>query len=93
MPGAGPLHTVYPGLCFLRYGREGAKQGSSLRAISWSYNGWTHTSVYFHLLIEMSLAALANGADCGPMNPLQGLTKNLDSDRGLQQVRAARLFS
>ena len=41
----------------------------------------------------MSLAALANGADCGPMNPLQGLTKNLDSDRGLQQVRAARLFS
>ena len=41
----------------------------------------------------MSLAALANGADCGPMNPLQGLTKNLDSDRGLQQVRAAPLFS
>ncbi len=41
----------------------------------------------------MSLAALANGAECGPMNPLQGLTKNLDSDRGLQQVRAARLYS
>ncbi|KAH8993284.1 hypothetical protein EDB86DRAFT_3078770 [Lactarius hatsudake] len=33
----------------------------------------------------MSLAALATGAECGPMNPLQGLTKNLDSDRGLQQ--------
>ncbi|KAI0305437.1 hypothetical protein B0F90DRAFT_1698015 [Multifurca ochricompacta] len=33
----------------------------------------------------MSLAALVNGADCGPVNPLQGLTKNLESDRGLQQ--------
>ncbi|KAF8499718.1 hypothetical protein F5888DRAFT_1802201 [Russula emetica] len=33
----------------------------------------------------MSLATLVNGADCGPLNPLQGLTKNLDSDRGLQQ--------
>ncbi|KAF8270265.1 hypothetical protein EI94DRAFT_1723182 [Lactarius quietus] len=33
----------------------------------------------------MSLAALASGAECGPMNPLQGLTKNLDGDRGLQQ--------
>ncbi|KAH9040144.1 hypothetical protein EDB85DRAFT_1927275 [Lactarius pseudohatsudake] len=33
----------------------------------------------------MSLAALATGAECGPMNPLQGLTKNLDGDRGLQQ--------
>jgi peroxin-5 len=36
----------------------------------------------------MSLATLVNGADCGPSNPLQGLTKNLDSDRGLQQVHA-----
>jgi hypothetical protein len=36
----------------------------------------------------MSLATLVNGADCGPLNPLQGLTKNLDSDRGLQQVHA-----
>ena len=36
----------------------------------------------------MSLAALVNGADCGPLNPLQGLTKNFESDRGLQQVRA-----
>ncbi|KAI0000546.1 hypothetical protein BJV77DRAFT_1058106 [Russula vinacea] len=33
----------------------------------------------------MSLAALVNGADCGPLNPLQGLTKNLDSDRGVLQ--------
>ena len=41
----------------------------------------------------MSLAALANGTECGPMNPLQGLTKNLNGDRGLQQVRAARLCS
>jgi hypothetical protein len=36
----------------------------------------------------MSFATLVNGADCGPLNPLQGLTKNLDSDRGLQQVHA-----
>ena len=36
----------------------------------------------------MSLATLVNGADCGPLNPLQGLTKILDSDRGLQQVHA-----
>ena len=35
----------------------------------------------------MSLASLVNGAECGPLNPLQGLTKNLDSDRGAQQVR------
>ena len=35
----------------------------------------------------MSLAALVSGADCGPLNPLQGLTKNLDSDRGVPQVR------
>jgi peroxin-5 len=34
----------------------------------------------------MSLATLVSGADCGPSNPLQGLAKNLDSDRGLQQV-------
>jgi hypothetical protein len=37
----------------------------------------------------MSLATLVNGADCGPVNPLQGLTKNLDSDRGLQQVHTS----
>ncbi|THH15137.1 hypothetical protein EW146_g5294 [Bondarzewia mesenterica] len=35
----------------------------------------------------MSLPMLVNGADCGPVNPLQGLTKRFDQDRGLQQVR------
>jgi hypothetical protein len=39
----------------------------------------------------MSLATLVNGADCGPANPLQSLTKNLESDRGFQQVHAARM--
>jgi len=39
----------------------------------------------------MSLAALVSGADCGPANPLQGLTKNLNSDRGLQQVHTTRM--
>ncbi|KAH9986881.1 hypothetical protein BJV74DRAFT_885774 [Russula compacta] len=33
----------------------------------------------------MSLAALVNGADCGLANPLQGLTKNLDTECGVQQ--------
>ncbi|KAI9511161.1 hypothetical protein F5148DRAFT_1281091 [Russula earlei] len=33
----------------------------------------------------MSLATLMNGVDCGPVNPLQGLTKVLDSDRGVLQ--------
>jgi hypothetical protein len=37
----------------------------------------------------MSLATLVNGADCGPVNPLQSLTKNLENDRGLQQVHVA----
>ena len=35
----------------------------------------------------MSMSALINGADCGPVNPLQGLSKQLDRDRGIQQVR------
>jgi peroxin-5 len=35
----------------------------------------------------MALPMLINGADCGPSNALQGLTKNFDHDRGLQQVR------
>ena len=34
----------------------------------------------------MSLPLLVNGADCGPVNPLQGLTKTFDRDRGVQQV-------
>jgi hypothetical protein len=45
------------------------------------------------LTLTMSLATLVNGADCGPLNPLQGLTKNFDSDRGLQQVHATRNVS
>lgn len=34
----------------------------------------------------MSLPLLVNSADCGPVNPLQGLTKTFDRDRGVQQV-------
>ncbi|TFK44386.1 hypothetical protein BDQ12DRAFT_672889 [Crucibulum laeve] len=33
----------------------------------------------------MALPMLAVGAECGPSNALQGLTKRFDSDRGLQQ--------
>ncbi|KAI0675284.1 TPR-like protein [Trametes maxima] len=33
----------------------------------------------------MSLPLLVNGAECGPSNPLQGLSKRFDQDRGLQQ--------
>ncbi|CCM00262.1 uncharacterized protein FIBRA_02292 [Fibroporia radiculosa] len=33
----------------------------------------------------MSLPLLVNGADCGPVNPLQGLSKRFDQDRGIQQ--------
>ncbi|PCH43796.1 TPR-like protein [Wolfiporia cocos MD-104 SS10] len=33
----------------------------------------------------MSLPMLVNGADCGPVNPLQGLSKRFDQDRGVQQ--------
>ncbi|KIM26907.1 hypothetical protein M408DRAFT_330281 [Serendipita vermifera MAFF 305830] len=33
----------------------------------------------------MSLSSLINGADCGPSNALQSLTKRVDADRGLQQ--------
>lgn len=35
----------------------------------------------------MALPMLINGADCGPVNPLQGLVKRFDQDRGIQQVR------
>jgi hypothetical protein len=44
-------------------------------------------------LLVMSLATLVSGADCGPVNPLQSLTKNLDSDRGLQQVHTPRMYT
>ncbi|KAH8093943.1 TPR-like protein [Cristinia sonorae] len=33
----------------------------------------------------MALPLLVNGADCGPINPLQGLSKRFDQDRGIQQ--------
>ncbi|KZV86215.1 TPR-like protein [Exidia glandulosa HHB12029] len=33
----------------------------------------------------MSLQALVNGADCGPSNALQGLSKQFERDRGVQQ--------
>ncbi|KZT08362.1 TPR-like protein [Laetiporus sulphureus 93-53] len=33
----------------------------------------------------MSLPLLVSGADCGPSNPLQGLSKRFDQDRGIQQ--------
>ncbi|KDQ21279.1 hypothetical protein BOTBODRAFT_49936 [Botryobasidium botryosum FD-172 SS1] len=33
----------------------------------------------------MSLSTLISGADCGPVNPLQALSKRLDTDRGAQQ--------
>jgi hypothetical protein len=35
---------------------------------------------------KMSLGTLLNNADCGPSNPLQQLSKRLDTDRGIQQV-------
>lgn len=34
----------------------------------------------------MALPMLVGGADCGPSNPLQNLTKRFDQDRGIQQV-------
>lgn len=40
---------------------------------------------------EMALPMLISGADCGPVNPLQGLTKRFDQDRGIQQVRRQSL--
>ncbi|KAG9010417.1 hypothetical protein FRB93_004257 [Tulasnella sp. JGI-2019a] len=32
-----------------------------------------------------TLSSLISGADCGPVNPLQGLAKRFDADRGAQQ--------
>lgn len=49
----------------------------------------TELNFCHHLLsvkLIMALPMLINGADCGPSNALQGLTKNLERDRGLQQV-------
>lgn len=36
--------------------------------------------------VKMSLGTLLNNADCGPSNPLQQLSKRLDTDQGVQQV-------
>jgi hypothetical protein len=38
----------------------------------------------------MALPMLAGATECGPSNPLQGLSKRFDSDRGLQQVDIVR---
>lgn len=35
----------------------------------------------------MALPSLINGAECGPVNPLQSLSKQFDKDRGIQSVR------
>lgn len=35
----------------------------------------------------MALPMLVGGSDCGPSNPLQGLSKQFDQDRGIQQVQ------
>lgn len=34
-----------------------------------------------------------SGADCGPVNPLQGLAKRFEQDRGIQQVCSTILES
>lgn len=41
----------------------------------------------------MSFAALAGGAECGPVNPLAQLSKAYSNDRGVQQVRLSSLVS
>jgi hypothetical protein len=38
----------------------------------------------------MALPMLVNNSECGPSNPLQGLSKRFDQDRGIQQVRSIR---
>ncbi len=35
----------------------------------------------------MALPMLVGSAECGPSNPLQSLSKRVDQDRGIQQVR------
>ena len=35
----------------------------------------------------MALPMLVGGAECGPSNPLQNLSKTFDQDRSIQQVR------
>jgi peroxin-5 len=40
----------------------------------------------------MALPMLAGGAECGPSNPLQSLSKQFDKDRGVQQVCTTPLY-
>lgn len=39
----------------------------------------------FHTTMSLPML-FAGGAECGPSNPLQGLSKRFDQDRGVQQV-------
>jgi peroxin-5 len=34
---------------------------------------------------------VSGGAECGPSNPLQGLSKRFDQDKGIQQVYSSVL--
>ena len=48
-----------------------------------------------HPLPSSSMALpmlVGGGTDCGPSNPLQGLSKRFDQDRGIQQVYPSVLF-
>lgn len=40
----------------------------------------------------MALPMLVGGAECGPSNPLQNLSKKFDQDRGIQQVELLQLY-
>lgn len=57
------------------------------------YDFVTHFDALLHSRhhCTMSLAMLVGGAECGPSNPLQSLSKRFDQDRGVQQVRAGLL--
>ena len=58
-----------------------SEERTSIRAHSaWytlNFNAW---------IDKMALPMLVNSTDCGPVNPLQGLAKRFDQDRGIQQV-------
>lgn len=41
----------------------------------------------------MALPALVSGADCGPLNPLQSLSKQFDKDRSVQQVGFSNAYA
>ena len=61
------------------------------RSVRWLFI--TLLLAFYHDLAAMSLSMLVGGADCGPSNPLQGLSKQFDRDRGLQQVRLSTASS